>query len=110
MRIYVAGPLTQGDTLQNIRRAVLAGDALIEQGHDPLVPHCMALADMIAHQPYGVWMRVVTAWLRVAEALFVLPGFSPGTLEEIALAMELHIPIYYRLQDVPAPAPECRSE
>jgi len=38
-KIYVAGPLTQGDVIDNVSKAVDAGDILFELGYAPYVPH-----------------------------------------------------------------------
>lgn len=39
MRVYIAGPYTKGDVVENVRAAVFAGDEVFEAGHSPYVPH-----------------------------------------------------------------------
>jgi hypothetical protein len=48
-RVYVAGPITSsGNLLDNVHKAVMAGDELLHQGFAPYVPHLNCLWEMIS--------------------------------------------------------------
>ena len=38
IRVYVAGPLTKGDTLKNISAAIAMGEKLLNKGFAPFIP------------------------------------------------------------------------
>ena len=98
MRIYVAGPLTQGSLWRNVEAAQDAGARLMEAGHAPFIPHLfayMALHECALGFSYEDWMTLDFAWLEQCEALLRLPGESPGSEREVARAHELGIPVFY---------------
>lgn len=39
VRVYIAGPYSKGDVLENVRKAVLMGTELFKMGYAPYVPH-----------------------------------------------------------------------
>lgn len=94
MRIYVAGPYTQGSEVENIRNAIDAAEQLVNRGHEPFVPHLNGFWHLAYPHDYETWMRVDMAWLRVSDALVLLPGHSPGAQREVALAHRLGIPVF----------------
>ena len=108
MRIYVCGPLSADDEAQrakNILVAIDAGIALIELGHEPLIPHLSYWTRMRAEElgrpgEYERWLEIDFAWLRVSEGVLFL-GESPGSMREIELAKILSIPVYESLDQVP---------
>lgn len=99
-RIFIAGPYTQGDPVENTRRAVFVGRTLIEAGHAPYVPHLTHLWHLIDQQPYEVWIALHLAFLPTCEAVLRLPGESPGADGEVARARELGLPVYYSVESL----------
>ena len=109
MRVYVAGPITQGDSATNLRRAVYIADRLRDLGHAPYVPHLCGQWELMHPHAYEDWMELGMVWLRQCEALYRIPGKSPGADREVALALTLGIIIWDDLDAVPraeAPASE----
>lgn len=103
MRIYVAGPLTQGDLWRNVERAQDAGAALLDAGHTPFIPHLFAywsLHECTLHLGYEDWMALDFKWLAQCEGLLRLPGYSPGSDREVERARELGLPVFYSLEDL----------
>lgn len=99
MRVYVAGPLTEGERGWNVRRAVLAGTKLLDAGHEPFVPHLSELWDILSPRPYETWMRWCLAWVAQCQALVRLSGKSDGARREEHLARDLGIPVYWSVED-----------
>jgi len=92
--VYVAGPYSHGDTNRNVQRALAAGDMIYQIGALPFVPHLSHLWDLVDPRPYEHWMDLDKDYLELCDAVFVLPGFSPGADNEIVRAKELGIPVF----------------
>lgn len=97
--VYIAGPLTKGDRIENIRKAVLTAARVRDRGHLPFVPHIYDLWDLIDHHHYEYWMEMDLDWVRVSNIVLRLEGESSGADREVALAKELGIPVFLGLQE-----------
>lgn len=90
LHVYVAGPLTEGETVDNVAKAIDMGRAILEAGHISFVPHFFYFADKRRSAPYEFWMNVdlyyVAHW---ADVVVRLPGKSGGADREVALAESL---------------------
>lgn len=87
--VYVAGPLTHGDTLANVRRACQAGAAVRARGFLEFVPHTSVLRDWIEADTYQAWLDWCLGWVKRCDALIRLPGESEGSDEEVRFARKL---------------------
>ncbi len=94
MRIYIAGPYTQGDVAVNVRNAVLAANEVLDAGHTPFVPHLTHLWHLITPRPYEDWLCLDIKWLKICDVVIRLPGESAGADEEVAVAERLNIPVF----------------
>lgn len=94
MRVYVAGPYSQGDQAANVRAAIDAADKLAAAGHVPYIPHLTHFWHLVTPRPYQWWLDYDAQWLACCDAVLRLPGRSAGADEEVALAAELGIPVY----------------
>jgi hypothetical protein len=92
--VYVAGPLTKGDQLLNVRNAVLVGERLRAAGMHPFVPHLSALWHMITPVEYEGWMTLDFAWIEHCDALLRIPGESSGADREVVHAFARGIPVF----------------
>ena len=101
MRIYVAAPYSQGDTMLNVRAAIEAAEALMAKGHTPFVPHLSALWQLVAPHSNDFWYRYGMEWLEVCNAVLRLPGPSVGADFEVRVAEAQGKPVYYSLANVP---------
>lgn len=101
--IYVAGPLTGGDPFANVRKAVETADALRSRGWAPIVPHLWVLGEMIKPCGYEAHLEADLSVLRKCDALFRIPGISPGADREEEYAALLQTPIIRRLADARLP-------
>jgi len=81
--IYIAGPYSGGDTIMNIRAAVLAGLALRDAGFVPIVPHTSGFMHYLDPREYEFWMEWDFDLLSRCDCLLILPGESPGAEREL---------------------------
>lgn len=100
MKIYIASPYTKGDVAQNVKRAIDVADKLLEMGHIPYVPHLTHFWHIISPKPWKTWIQIDNTFLACCDALLRLDGDSKGSDMEVHLAMELKIPVYYKLGDI----------
>lgn len=91
--VYIAGPISK-DTIVSVRRAILAAGTLDANGCCCYVPHLSVLADMVQPRRYEDWLALDFAWLAKCDALFRLPGKSPGADREVDEAKRLGIPVF----------------
>ena len=80
--VYVAGPLTHGDVMANVRAALDVAKALRGWGAVPIVPHLTVIAHLVHPETYETWMAEDFAILARCDALVRIPGHSPGADRE----------------------------
>jgi hypothetical protein len=68
---------------------------LWDAGAVPVVPHLTHLWHLVEPQPYAHWLALGRELLRRCDAVFRLPGTSPGADEEVALAEATGIPVLH---------------
>jgi hypothetical protein len=98
--IYVAGSYSGGDTILNVRNAILAGEELFKRGFVPYVPHLLAFWHFLAPHEYHFWLDYDLAWLEKCEAVLRLSGVSDGADLEEKYAIERGIPVYYSIDEL----------
>ena len=94
LRLYIAGPITKGDQLANVRRAIEIGNDLAQAGFAVYIPHLNALWHLLYPQGKEFWYSHDNEWLLVCDAVFRLKGESVGADAEVALAREHGIAVY----------------
>lgn len=108
MRVYIAGPYSKGDVAENVRAALDAADEVVARGHIPYVPHLTHFWHILRPRPYRWWMAYDNVWLLCCDALLRLPGDSTGADEEVLVAKEHDIPIFWSVDDLPLEASPLR--
>jgi hypothetical protein len=127
-RVYIAGPITKGDMLSNIRQAESAFLTLARAGFAPLCPHwsvfCGSSVREVVDQwerssglvevdrvratanalPSGTthadWMGIDLAWVAMADAVLRLPGESVGADAEVSHAFAHSVPVFHCVADL----------
>jgi hypothetical protein len=94
--VYIAGPLTKGDRLVNIRKAVQAASRIRNRGHVPFVPHLYDL--LIIPKDYEYWSKMDLEWIQKCDVLIRLEGVSSGVDREVEEARRLDRPVFFGLQ------------
>lgn len=99
-KIYVASQYSIGDPEANVLRQIDAGEDLINAGFIPYLPLLSHYQHIIHPHDYETWTRLDNSWVACCDALLRLPGESKGADEEVFLAIDLGIPVYYSIEDL----------
>jgi hypothetical protein len=93
--IYIAGPYTKGDPVENTRNATAVGKHIYARtGAGVIIPHLSLLAHMAFPEPPDFWYGFDLAILSHCTHLLRLPGESWGADQEVKRAHELGIPVF----------------
>ncbi|QNQ56568.1 NUDIX hydrolase [Serratia liquefaciens] len=117
--ILIAGPYrsgTDGDTQRiadNLHRLEQAALAVYQRGHVPVIGEWLALPLAAAAGSTQLGDAVSEAFLypvahrliAQCQAIYRLEGASAGADNDVRLANEWGIPVYYRLDDIPQLTP-----
>ena len=98
--VYIAGPYTRGDCVQNVRRAILVADRLATQGFVPFIPHLSHFWHFLCPHEIQFWYDLDLAWLRKCDCLLRLSGDSMGANLEVTVAREHGIPVYWTVPEL----------
>jgi hypothetical protein len=118
MLILIAGPYRSGTgddpakMAENLRRLEAPSYALFRAGHLPMIGEWVALpvwnAAGGAHVGDALYEEIFhpTAGrlLQLCDGVLRLPGVSAGADNDVRIATERGIPVWYRLEDVPGVA------
>jgi len=113
-RVYVAGAYSDDNVLgmlKNIGRGEAYAAALFSHGFFPFVPwhdKDFVLRYWYLQTDKKQFYEYSMAWLRVSEAVFVVPNTpglrdwedSPGTVKEIEEAKRLGIPVFHSIVEL----------
>ena len=99
MLIYLAGPYTHPDPVENTHRAVKMADELIALGYSVIVPHVTLLWHLISPQPVAFWLKYDKSIMVRCDAVYRMKGFSSGADGEVALARAIGMPVFYEKED-----------
>jgi hypothetical protein len=96
--VYVAGPYsapTAAERVHNVHRAMVLGAAVARHGGMPVVPHLMTRGiEGVAAEEF--WIRGTMAVLGRCDAVVLVEGWkrSVGSVDEVAAAMRIGIPVF----------------
>lgn len=113
--ILIAGPYRSGTgddpvlMQRNLSRLEEAAWPIFEAGHLPMIGEWVALPVLASAGASGptdplaerVMYPTAQRLLQHCSAVLRLPGDSTGADQDVAIARERGIPVYYRLEDVP---------
>ena len=95
--VYVAGPYTKPDPVQNTHRMIRIADALLDLGVVPIVPHLTMFWHLLCPRPYGDWLEYDLRILARCDAMLRVPGESAGGEQETDEADRLGLTVLYPL-------------
>lgn len=92
-RVYIAGPMTIGDSFSHVRTALELAEDLWYWGYAPFVPHMNFAWHLVYPKSHEEWLDYDFNWLRLCDCVVRLPGDSVGADLEVAEAKRLGIPV-----------------
>lgn len=95
--VYIASPYTKGDVVVNVRRSLQAADRLLDDGFIPFVPLLSHFWHVISPKTPDVWYEYDNEWVKRCDCLLRLPGESKGADNEVKLALQRGIPVYFSI-------------
>ena len=98
--VYVAGPYTKGDVVVNVQEIIRVAEEVLKVGLCPIIPHLTHLWHLVSPHEYDYWIRYDNMLLRRCDCLLRVAGESSGADAEVALAVELDLPVYFSLADL----------
>lgn len=118
--ILIAGPYRSGTgddpalMAQNLRRLEEAAWPIFRAGHIPMIGEWVALPVLSSAgadgplSPLAAQVMYPTAerLLQHCDAVLRLEGASTGADQDVAIAQERGLPVYFRVEDVPGFVPE----
>ena len=98
--VYISGPMSKGDRIQNLADGLKAYRALVKAGYAPMCPHLSFLiADMIP-QDHATWLGIDLPWVAISHAVLRLHGESVGADMEVAAARHVGVPVYTEMHEL----------
>ena len=99
--VYVAGPYTRPDPVENTHRVIELASELVNEGLiTPLVPHLTLLWHLVSPRPLDFWYEYDIATLARCDAVFRMEGESEGADREVKFAQEAGLPVFTDLGDL----------
>lgn len=96
--VYIAGPYTNGDPVENTHHTIEVANHLHDSGLATcIVPHISLFWHVITPKPYTHWLAYDIALLKVCHALLRLRGDSDGADDEVKWAIDHNIPVFYSI-------------
>ncbi len=99
--VYIAGPYTNPDPVENIHRAVVVADSILDVCW-PVVPHLTGTWHMISPKPYDFWLAIDLELMKRCDAVYRYPGASSGADAEVIAAVNAGLPVVYTEKDLRA--------
>lgn len=103
-RVYIAGPISQGDLRRNLDQSKIAAKALMRFGLAPLNPMLSCYSAVASDTPqvlhdftHEEWLEADLPWVETAAAVLRLPGPSKGADAEVQHAAAKGVPVYQRM-------------
>ncbi|WP_309067584.1 DUF4406 domain-containing protein [Microbacterium sp.] len=117
--ILIAGPYASGTggdpalMARNLARLEEAAWPIFQAGHIPMIGEWVALPVLSSAGASGptdplaaeVMYPTAERLLQHCDAVLRLPGDSRGADQDVAIARERGIPVYFSLEEIPAQAP-----
>lgn len=93
--VYIAGPYSHPDPVENTATAIGWGNQLLFDGYvTPLVPHLTMTWHLLYPHPIETWYRYDLELLARCDALLRLSGASTGADAEVEAAKDMGLPVF----------------
>ena len=91
--VYVAGPYTKPDPVENTHRIIEIADRLWDLGVVPVVPHLTLFWHFLKPRSYQEWLDYDLHIMARCDAVLRVPGESHGADGEVAEALARGQPV-----------------
>jgi len=93
--VFVSGAYSEGDRSINVRRAITAGNHILDREGVPFVPHLFHFWHRMFSKKREIWLNMDIKFLSLCSFLVVCPysDHSQGVVGEINYAVAHGIPI-----------------
>lgn len=94
MKVYISGPYTEPDPVENTKRALETADVFLHAGLIPYVPHLSMFWHFQSPKAWDIWLDYDLSWIESCDVLFRMQGKSKGADLEVQRAKELGMPVF----------------
>ena len=98
--IYVAYPYTHDDPVENTHSAMQIANTLVDLEFIPYIPHLNLLWHLVYPRPAHFWYEFDVYFLKKCDALLRMGGASVGADNEVLIAKENDIPVFYSFKEL----------
>ncbi len=92
--VYVAGPYTKPDPVENTHTTIRLASELVDEGLvTPVVPHLTLMWHLVMPRPLEFWYEYDVATLARCDAVYRMQGESHGADREVEFAEQNGIPV-----------------
>ena len=98
--VYVAYPYTYDDPVENTHSAMQIANTLVDLGFVPYIPHMSLIWHLVYPRPVEFWYEQDIYFLKKCDALLRMGGESGGADNEILVAKENKIPVFYSFEEL----------
>lgn len=100
IKVYIASPYTLGDVAINVKTQMDMADKLLDLGFIPFTPEYLHFQHMMHPRSYEEWMEYDKVWVLTCNCLLRLEGKSSGADEEVSMAKQAGIPVFYSVEEL----------
>jgi hypothetical protein len=93
--VYVAGPYTSPDPVENTHDTIKLADTLVDEGFSVIVPHLTMFWHAISPKPYEQWLEIDIQHVLRCDAVYRRFGQSSGADGEVEVAKDRGILVFY---------------
>jgi len=106
--VYIASPYSNGWMPSNIKLQMTTSDKLLDLGYFPYVPLLSHFLEIYSNRSEHEWLKLDFVFLKKCDAVLRLQNkdkngifvTSPGADQEVALAKENGIPVFYSIEEL----------
>lgn len=99
-KVYIASPYTLGDVAVNVKTQIEMANYLIGKGFNPYTPLLCHFNHMFQPREYNTWTALMLDWLIACDVVLRLEGESKGADEEVKVAVQMGILVFYSVADL----------
>jgi hypothetical protein len=92
--IYVCGPYTHPDPVENTHKAIRVANRLVACGFTPVIPHLTLAWNLVTPMPAKFWYDYTLQLMFRCDAVYRMRGDSLGGDIEVAEALKAGMPVF----------------